>query len=66
MKPGNVIVLNGTSSAGKTTVAKALQRIMDEPYLHTGNDQFLSPHRPDNMLVYSDGTGIPQADAFRG
>jgi chloramphenicol 3-O phosphotransferase len=64
MKPGNIICLNGTSSAGKTTIAKALQRIMDEPYLHTGNDQFLSPHRPDDMLVYSDGAGITRTEGW--
>lgn len=35
-----VILLNGTSSAGKTTIAKALQQIMDAPYLHVPVDSF--------------------------
>ncbi len=35
----NIVVLNGTSSAGKTTVAKALQRQLDEPYVLAGIDQ---------------------------
>lgn len=35
-----IILLNGTSSAGKTTLAKALQGIMDAPYLHAPIDSF--------------------------
>lgn len=65
MKPGNIILLNGTSSSGKTTLAKALQRSLDEPYLHLGNDQFLHPHSPDGLIVYrSDGTGPTQAEGW--
>jgi chloramphenicol 3-O phosphotransferase len=33
-----IIVLNGTSSAGKTTLAKALQDALPEPYLAWGID----------------------------
>lgn len=40
MKKGKIIVLNGTSSAGKSTIAKAVQTMMDEPYLCTGVDHF--------------------------
>ena len=35
-----VILLNGTSSAGKTSIAKALQQIMEVPYLHVPVDSF--------------------------
>ncbi|HEU4325523.1 MAG TPA: AAA family ATPase [Roseiflexaceae bacterium] len=35
---GQIIVLNGTSSAGKSTLAKALQNLLPEPYLHIGID----------------------------
>ena len=35
-----IILLNGTSSAGKTSIAKALQRVMDAPYLHVPVDSF--------------------------
>ena len=35
-----IILLNGTSSAGKTTIAKALQQVMDAPYLHVPIDSF--------------------------
>jgi len=35
-----IILLNGTSSAGKTSIAKALQQIMEAPYLHVPVDSF--------------------------
>ena len=44
---GKVILLNGTSSAGKTSVAAALQRQLDEHYVRLGIDQFLSALPPD-------------------
>jgi phospho-2-dehydro-3-deoxyheptonate aldolase len=37
---GSVILLNGTSSAGKSTLASAVQEVMDAPYLHLGIDLF--------------------------
>lgn len=40
MKAGNVIFLNGSSSAGKTTIAVMLQQMLDEPYQHIALDQF--------------------------
>lgn len=40
MKTGNVIFLNGSSSAGKTTLAITLQQLLDEPYQHIALDQF--------------------------
>lgn len=64
VKPGNIILLNGTSSSGKTTLAKALQRSLDEPYLHLGNDQFLHPNRPNSLLVYSNGTEPSQSEGW--
>ena len=35
-----IIFLNGTSSSGKTTLAKELQEQLDQPYLHLALDQF--------------------------
>lgn len=35
---GRIILLNGASSAGKSTLAKALQRVLDEPFLHVSSD----------------------------
>ena len=36
----NVILLNGCSSAGKTTLALKLQQLLPEPYQHVALDQF--------------------------
>jgi chloramphenicol 3-O phosphotransferase len=38
--PGTIIVLNGCPSAGKTSIAKALQRTFEAPYLNVGMDLF--------------------------
>lgn len=46
MKPGSIVLNNGTSSAGKSTLARALQEAMDEPYLHTGIDHFFQWSTP--------------------
>lgn len=35
-----VILLNGASSAGKTTIARSVQQVMDAPYLHVPVDLF--------------------------
>lgn len=40
MAYGTIVMLNGTSSAGKTSIITALQDIFDEPYLHAGMDTF--------------------------
>jgi len=40
MKSGNIIFLNGSSSAGKTTLAIMLQQLLPEPYQHIALDQF--------------------------
>ena len=37
-----IILLNGVGSAGKTSIAKALQSILDDPYLHVQMDVFLN------------------------
>ena len=47
MPIGNIIFLNGSSSAGKTTLAIMLQQLLAEPYQHIALDQFRDgmPHR---------------------
>jgi chloramphenicol 3-O phosphotransferase len=39
---GTIILLNGTASSGKTRLAKAIQQVFDDPYLHIGIDLFWS------------------------
>ncbi|NJN52260.1 MAG: AAA family ATPase [Gammaproteobacteria bacterium] len=40
MQSGKIILLNGSSSAGKTTLAIALQQLLPEPWQHIALDQF--------------------------
>ena len=47
MQKGKIIFLNGVSSSGKTTLAKALQEKLSEPFYHLSNDTFcyMSPDK---------------------
>lgn len=38
---GRIVLLNGASSAGKTSIARALQNRLGEPYLYVSLDMFL-------------------------
>jgi chloramphenicol 3-O phosphotransferase len=40
--PGRIIFLNGASSSGKSTLAKALQRELPEPFLHVSSDHLVA------------------------
>jgi chloramphenicol 3-O phosphotransferase len=44
-----IILLNGTSSAGKTSIARELQKRFSEPYLHTGIDHFFRMFPPSYL-----------------
>lgn len=44
------IFLHGTGSIGKTSIAKALQECLDEPYLHVGFDIFV-PMMPSSYIL---------------
>ena len=39
--PGTVIFINGTSSSGKTSLVRALQDRLEQPYLDLGIDRFI-------------------------
>lgn len=41
MSEGTILVLNGTSSSGKTSIVRALQEVLEAPYLDAGIDRFL-------------------------
>jgi chloramphenicol 3-O phosphotransferase len=38
--PGTIVLLNGVSSAGKTSLARALLEVLDDPYSHVSIDAF--------------------------
>jgi chloramphenicol 3-O phosphotransferase len=41
MTTGKIILIDGTSSSGKTSIVHALQERLDEPYLESGLDKFI-------------------------
>jgi len=41
IEPVQIIYLNGPSSSGKTTLAKALQHAFTEPFVHVGIDKII-------------------------
>jgi chloramphenicol 3-O phosphotransferase len=53
----NIIYLNGPSSSGKTTVAKALQEALSEPYLHIGIDKLIG-FMPDKINNWTGGEAL--------
>lgn len=52
--PPKIILLNGVGSAGKSSIAKALQNIASEPFLHVAMDDFLAM-LPDVYQYHPDG-----------
>lgn len=60
MKQGNIILINGTSSSGKTSILKSLQVTMTEPYLEAGIDKFIwmLPDRYLDRPLWDDVLGL--------
>ncbi len=52
---GRIIVLNGVGSVGKTSAAKALQKLAQQPFLHVQGDAFLDMIAPQ---MWGDPQGI--------
>ena len=52
--PGRIIYLNGASSAGKTSIARELQRVLEEPHLLLGIDTFIRM-LPQSLFGSADG-----------
>ncbi len=50
----HVIILNGVGSVGKSTTARALQKITAQPFLHVAMDAFLDM-LPEAMFGDPDG-----------
>jgi chloramphenicol 3-O phosphotransferase len=67
--PGRVVLLHGTSSSGKTTVARAVQRFSEEPWICFGIDVLWNavderwmehgPFAADGFLWLEDATIVP-------
>ena len=59
MKPAfQIIYLNGPSSCGKTTLAKALQEELDEPFLHIGIDKVIGM-MPSKLNAWEESASVP-------
>ncbi|HEX2680918.1 MAG TPA: AAA family ATPase [Candidatus Dormibacteraeota bacterium] len=63
MRRGRILVLNGTSSSGKTTLASALQSASPEPYEVVGLDRWLK-RVPPELFVVVDSADHPPVDGF--
>jgi chloramphenicol 3-O phosphotransferase len=59
----NVILLNGCSSAGKTTLALKLQQLLPEPYQHVALDQFRDG-MPSRVRGFNSPDGDPGAQGL--
>ena len=62
---GRVVILNGGSSAGKTTLARALQAAMPAPWLLFGIDLMIWT-MPPAMVNHPDGLTVRQGMIIRG
>ncbi len=68
-----IVLLNGAGSAGKSSIAKALQGITSDPFLHVAMDTFLDM-LPASYQDYPDGLvftagerdGKPSVDVSSG
>jgi chloramphenicol 3-O-phosphotransferase len=60
MERGKIILLNGTSSSGKTSIVRALQDRLAEPYLEAGLDKFIwmLPRRYLDRPLWDDVLGL--------
>ena len=60
MHPGTIIFLNGASSSGKTSLLRALQARLPDPFLDAGIDRFLwmLPGRYLNRPLWYDVLGL--------
>ncbi len=58
--PGTIVILNGASSSGKTSILRALQDMLPEPYLDAGIDKFIwmLPKRYLDRPLWDDVLGL--------
>jgi chloramphenicol 3-O phosphotransferase len=60
---GSVVLINGTSSAGKSSMARELQALLDDTYLRLGLDDFIH-NLPSRSFVLSNGVEPALAEYF--
>jgi chloramphenicol 3-O phosphotransferase len=65
MTEGNIVIINGTSSAGKTSTARALQQVMEEPYLHLGLDYYTRRIPTKFVTIWEGPSPPPPAEYFQ-
>ena len=57
MRAGAIILLNGASSSGKSTLARYLQAVLNEPFLHLSSDQLVDggaiPNRRNESELFA-------------
>jgi len=60
MEPGKIIMINGTSSSGKTSLVHALQDLLEAPYIEAGIDKFIFmlPERYLDRPLWDDVLGL--------
>jgi chloramphenicol 3-O-phosphotransferase len=60
MSPGTIILLNGASSSGKSSILKELQSVLVEPYLSIGLEKSicLLPSRCLDRPLWDDVMGL--------
>jgi chloramphenicol 3-O phosphotransferase len=63
--PGRVVILNGGSSSGKTTLARALQSALPQPWLLLGIDLMIWTMPPE-MINHPDGLSVREGVITRG
>src|SRR5215472_6983223 len=49
--PGQIVFLNGTSSSGKSSIARELMLILDRPYFHMSVDAINAMRARDRTLA---------------
>ena len=67
-QPGTIVILNGASSSGKTTLLKLLQERLEQPYLDAGIDKFIwmLPERWLERPLWDDVLGLATAAGAAG
>jgi chloramphenicol 3-O phosphotransferase len=61
MTKPQIIILNGIGSVGKSSTAKALQKITSEHFLHVPGDSFLDM-MPEKLWNHADGISFQQSE----